>query len=331
MNSKLIKELNNLNESVNHASEHTQRQITNVDTSSLITIVVSLLVGLGLSIWLQIAVYWIPASFLIMTLWGIKGFFTSKKSFNKEKIDYALTVKEKITKEQMSHGIDWFLKNITNFAIATAIVYSITFFIILAIQQEWIHYPYYFNFTIPLIACVLYLPTPFLLKKTKHNLEKIMSFSFGFLSEKKEKQPNAFLKFLRVLKGFFVVFYFLGILTLPIWSLIKTFGLVDDWLLFTLVVILQIFILMVLSSYFSGLNVKRELANSLTHFADLNHRINMFILKDECTEEDIKILKKLYATAKPFDYMVDDSFKFINIYYLTINQVYINSISSKNE
>ncbi len=332
MNAKVTKELKELRDAVNQASEHTKRQFETIDTSNLLTTLFSLLLGLGIAYWLKISLYWIPASFVIMYLWGLKGFSDSKKSFSPKKVEEAIQIKSIVSKEQINHGIEWLLKNVENFAKATTIVYGISFFVLLAISTGWVKTETHISILVPILACLIYLPTPFLINNTKKFFQKSIGESFDFLGRVKTFFGSGVLSvLLGILFILFVLFYILGVLLLPAWAFIITFVFIKEWLFFVIILIVQLFVIMVLSSYFSGMTVKRELSNAMTNFSDINYQINNILLKGECAEQDVKNLKRLYQTAKHFDLLIDDSFKFVNIYYLIMNRVYIKEITVHEE
>jgi hypothetical protein len=81
-------------------------------------------------------------------------------------------------------------------------------------------------------------------------------------------------------------------------------------------------LLLLFASYFSAISAKKELVNTITNFADLNYIINSMIIKNDINPNEFENLKRLYLSAKQFDLLIDDSFKFVIFYMLTIHRVY---------
>lgn len=90
-----------------------------------------------------------------------------------------------------------------------------------------------------------------------------------------------------------------------------------------LVLLLQFIAIAIISSYFSSLTAKKELANTLTNFADIDYQINRLIIRNKADTENVKSLTKMYLTAKKYDILTDDYFKFVNFYYLLMNRTYL--------
>jgi len=116
----------------------------------------------------------------------------------------------------------------------------------------------------------------------------------------------------------------------PIWSLYETrsfyLPINEKALLLLLVLLLQIVAIAIMSSYFSALKAKKELANTLTNFADIDYQINNLLLEGEVDDDAIMRLKTLYLTAKKYDVTIDDYFKFVNFYYLLMNRTYLKNM-----
>lgn len=322
----------NLRNAVNESAQLTKNQVDAIKFHNPLSILISLGISLGLVYWLKIAVYWIPASFLIMYLWGLKGLASSKKSFEPEKVEQSIEIKKVLKQQQISHGIDWFFTNLSNFAKATAIIYGISLFILLAINQNWIESTEKVPMLWPILSMIIYLPLPFLLNRTNKFIKSIFNEPFEFLEVVKNSFGRKGLSFvLGILKAVFIVIVILGSILAPIVALIQTLGLVQDWLFFAIVVIVQFISIMILSSYYSSQTASKQLTNSLTNYADINYQINHLMLYNKVDETKYKKLRRLYLTAKPYDLLIDDSMQFIQFYYLIMNRTYVNAIGETEE
>jgi hypothetical protein len=89
-------DLDNLRKAVDSASEHTQRQLTSIDGSLLLKSLFSVLISLGVSYVLKIAILWIPVSLLIIPLWSDYGLITLLKRFTKKHVSEAIENQRKL-------------------------------------------------------------------------------------------------------------------------------------------------------------------------------------------------------------------------------------------
>lgn len=321
-----------LKTAVNESAQLTKNQVDSIKFQNPLTIIISIAVSLGLVYWLKIAVYWIPASFLIMYLWGLKGLKSSKKSFEPEKVEQSIQIRKVLKQQQISHGVDWLFTNLSNFAKATAIIYGISLFIILAINQNWIESTKEVPMLWPILSMIIYLPLPFLLNRTSKFIKNIIDEPFQFLEIVRDSFGRKGLSFiLGILKAVFIVLIILGSLLAPVIALIQTLGLVQDWLFFVIVVILQFISIMIISSYYSSQTASKQLTNTLTNYADINYQINHLLMYDKADEVSYKKLRRLYLTAKPYDLLIDDSMQFIQFYYLLMNRTYVNALGEENQ
>ena len=321
-----------LKNAVNESAQLTKNQLDSITFQNPLISLISLLISIGIVYWLKVAIYWIPASFLIMYLWGLKGLTSSKKSFETEKVEKSIQIKKILKKEQISHSVDWFFLNISNFAKSTAIIYGISLFILLAISQKGIETNQDVRMLWPLLAMVIYLLLPFLLTRISNFIKNAIDGPFEILEAIKNTFGKNTLSFvLEILKIIFIILVILGSILAPVIALIQTIGFVQDWLFFVWVLVLQFSSIMILSSYFSSLTASRQLSNTLTNYADINYQISHLLLyKKEDAQKYIQ-LRRLYFTAKPYDLLIDDSMQYIHFYYLIINRTYLNEIGETNK
>ena len=319
-----------LRNAVNESAQLTKNQVDSIKFQNPLTILVSVTISLGLVYWLKIAVYWIPASFLIMYLWGLKGLTSSKKSFDPDKVEKSIEIKKVLKQEQISHGVDWFFTNLSNFAKATAIIYGVSLFILLAINQNWIESTKEVPMLWPILSMIIYLPLPFLLNRTNKFIKNILHEPFQFLEIVRDSFGRKGLSFvLGILKAVFIVVVILGSILAPIVALFQTLGLVQDWLFFAIVVIVQFISIMIISSYYSSQTASKHLTNTLTNYADINYQITHLLLYEKGDEIQYKNLRRMYLTAKPYDLLIDDSMQFLQFYYLIMNRTYVNAIGEE--
>ena len=161
INDNLILQFKELRNAVNQSSEHTKRQIDTIDPNPFLGGVISIIAVLGISYLLQIFVYWIPTGFVLLLLLSLKSLKPVFRPLKKERVESTLEMVEKVEKSQMLHGVKWIFRNLDPIIKSLAIIYAISFFIILAINNGWINVKEKFNVIIPLITCLLYIITPF--------------------------------------------------------------------------------------------------------------------------------------------------------------------------
>lgn len=321
----LIKELEELREMANQSSEHTQRQLQNIDSNLLIGTLISFILALGISFQLKILIYWIPASFLLLYLWAFYGLFSTRKTFTPEYVEEVIQVFQRTNENKLKFVFTWGLKMAAPIVTAVSLVYIITLIALLASYKTiTVNQP--LDILIPFISALLcaFLPR-FLDALTKFSEKGGFNEAFSMLATIKE---NVSLKGWHVtlggLKLVFIIVYIVLALFLPAKSLFITRSIISDYTFLIIVLVLQFTFTIISSSYFSSLSVKKELTNALTNFANLDYLINDIILRKDINEEQVKKLKELYLTAKQYDVLVDDSLKFVNFYFLSMNNVYLN-------
>jgi len=325
-------EFEELRNSVNQSSEHTKRQIDNIEKNAYIFGIISLLLSLGASYYLKIFEYWIPASFLLMYSWAFFSIKTSKKYVAKKTVDQGLEIYKKTDKEVLEHCTISGLNNLSAIMKSATIIYIVTVFILLAIHMNWIETESKLNILFPLVTCLFFIPGPYFLDNLiqmfkergyQKFLDKIIHYK---KIDKREKISK-----ITLASVVLILIYIIVVLAFPIISFFDTLSLAKDWLLLLFVALFQFMLILLFSNYFSALTVKKELSNTITNYADINYLINDLILNKKCNRQELENLKHLYFTAKPYDYVVTSLFKYIQFYFLIPNRVYLKHISSKKQ
>jgi len=57
----------------------------------------------------------------------------------------------------------------------------------------------------------------------------------------------------------------------------------------------------------------------------IDNQISELLLNKKIRVKTVKSLRKMFLTAKRYDLVVDNTFKFVNFYYLKVNRVYIKN------
>lgn len=321
----LIKELEELREMVNQSSEHTQRQLQNIDSNLLIGTLISFILALGISFQLKILIYWIPASFLLLYLWAFYGLFSTRKSFAPENVEEVIQFFQRIDENKLKLFVTWCLKMAAPIVTAVSLVYIISLIALLAAYKTInVGQPLYILF--PFISALLcaFLPR-FLDALTKYSEKGGFNETLKILATIKENGSSRRWHFtLGGLNLVFIIGYVVLALFLPAASLFITRSIISDYTFLIIVLVLQLTFTIISSSYFSSVSVKKELTNTLTNFANLDYLLNDFILRKDINEDQVEKLKTKYLTAKQYDVLVDDSLKFVNFYFLSMNEVYLN-------
>jgi hypothetical protein len=327
---QLIDKYLELRECVNQSSIHTKRQIDLVEKNVYIVGIISLIISLGASYYFEIIKYWIPAGFLLLYFWTFCSIRSSKKHFEKKTIDKGIEIYNKTNKEVIQHTIITQFKNIFSFINSITIIYILSFFIIIAFHMSWIEGQADFEILIPLFACLYYIPAPYLFGKLLREFENkgYQKYLDNFIHFRKISPDNKISNF-SIAIGLVITIYLFFAFILPIISFINTMPLIENWLLLFIIMIFQLILIFVFSNYFSTLMVKKELSDSITNFADINYLINESILNKKTERIELENLKRLYLSAKPYDYVYIVLFKFIPFYRLISNRTYLKYLSKK--
>lgn len=325
MSGDKLEYLKDLREAVNQSSEHTQKQIQNIQSNIFLGSFLSIIIAFGISYQLKILLYWIPASFLLMYLWAIYGLISTKDNLKENNINKNIEIYKKVGDTNLNIGISCFFKNMSSIVNAVSLIYIVSLIVLVLIANQTIKVNTPFSLIIPSIAALMYIPIPFFVNNLERTIKQ-HSFKdlFNDVTEFQENNKKSHFKLLLVFaKGAFLLVYAIIIMLLPLLALYITLAIVEEVLFLGLVLILQFIVLVMFASYFSSQSAKRELSNTITNFADINYQINDALLSDEIQSENIERLKKLYLTAKQYDLFVDDSFKFVHIYSLIVHRVHL--------
>ena len=286
--------LRELRESVKSTSEHTQKQIENIDKHNLLITTVTLIIyiatgiGVGLIFGLikKIAVYWIPASFLLWFLWlsyGIVLILITVSRKNSNQIEKS--VNNDIEKKIM---MDWFNKILLPPTIGISILYLITFGFLILIQCGIFEVTSQANLFIPLLTSVIFISATFVLKYQKNSNSERKFTSIWIL---------------------FAIFMVFGIaFLLPFFALINTiqnipnFYQFESLMFFCIIEICQIFLVLLLASSISGIIASKEMSKIINDLAQIDSEITNFILNNhEIKEDSIQKIKNWYQSTKKYD------------------------------
>jgi len=320
MTSKLINEIKELKEFVNQSAQNTQRQLQSIDNFLLIGSLISFIFAFWFIYLIDILIYWVPASFLLMFLWTSYSLYTSYKKSRQKSIEDTDEIYRKIGTKQVQLKFGEAFRNLAPLVKAIGIIYVATFFIL--ILKKDIPFPVY----IPAISAFLFVVIPFFFDRGVKIFETTaFDFSFqGFWALSKQQLRRTILLLLIMILAFL-----LFMLVLPVWSFVVTHTLyypVSEkiWLLL-IAIIVQAITIGVVASYISSLSARKELTNTLTNFADIDNQISELLLNKKIRVKTVKSLRKMFLTAKRYDLVVDNTFKFVNFYYLKVNRVYIKN------
>ncbi len=270
-NENLIDELKELREMINQSSEHTQKQLQNIDTNLLMGSLISLIFALGISFQLKILIYWIPASFLLMVLWAIYGLFSMTKSINKENMEKTIQYTRTIDENKLGFGFIWFFKNMLPFMKAVSLVYAVTFFALLLIENKTLNVNQQFSILIPTFSALLLMPAPIFFDKLARFFELGFKETLNrFISIRESMPPKRKDIVLGAVKLLFILIYVPLIVIFPIWAFYITYSIISDLIFLIIILFLQFVVIILFASYFSSLSAKRELTNTITNFSDIN-------------------------------------------------------------
>lgn len=332
MNVEYIKQLKLINNAVNETSEHTLKQINSIDSNFYIGGLISLIFSFGLSYVLNITIYWVIASFVIMILSGSGSLLSSLKKHIKNKgvkfdIDESLKIIKEVSQNKYVIMLESYVRNLSPSLKATAIIYSISAIILLLIGSNLLGGYQTVSIIVPFISILVYLPFLLIVEKLPNALkESNKEDSTNFIKDLKNRlgKKGASKLFERI-DILFEVITFILYLLMPVWSFVILFSFIDNWFLLIVVIILQLIMHISFASYFSAIQAKKELTSALTNLADINGLINRALIKNlRISKKDIEFVKKMFFSAKRYELFINDSMKFVNFYILLNNRVYLS-------
>lgn len=328
-------ELKLLNKAVNEASEHTKRQFDAIDNFSLVAIV-SIVIAFGITYQLQISKYWIPCAFFLIFMWGIIAAFKIKGNKKQKNSKEQVADISDIKPYEFSYNIELLIKNIIPFGNSLAIIYLLSLIFILLSPPQWINFDDLITI-VPIFACIIWFFFPFIVDNfskflTKDKIKRMIDCFTALPESEKEfdKRINTSIGVLVI-----VAVYLILLVIPPLISLFITYPydiiFIENIRYFLLIFILQFIALIIIARYFNALSVKKELANSLTNYADIHSFITYYLLSEDYEQKDVEQLKHLFFTAKRYDIAVDNSFKLINFYILLPHRVSRKEVSNFEE
>ena len=336
MEKTIQEKLLELRTAVNQSAQLTKHQVDCIKFNNPLTIPISVAISLGLVYWLDISVYWIPASLITLCLWSVfKGL--EIKSFDPKKVEKSSEKNSVLKKQQIIYRVDFFIiKKLLNSAKGVALICGISLLILLALNRGWIDSTANLATTSireismfgPVLIMVMYLLLPFLL----HVI--IIRKRISPLSKFLEKVDRSFLRkpllcILIFLHSAFIGWVALGPVRNTVLPFIQILGFARDWEFFVIVLIfsvVQYVFIMVVSSYYSSQNTLKHLTNTLKNYSDINDEISQLLLCDKANEKIYAELTIRYRKAKPYDLLIEDLTPFIQFYDIEENPTYFNAI-----
>jgi hypothetical protein len=329
----VITELKGLREAVVSASEHTKRQLESVDSSLLAKSLFSIVISLGITFLLKIALYWIPVSLLIMPLWGLFSIKPMLRPFQKKQIKKAHEAKQKLGDKQLNYGFAWLFGNLEPMVKGLWMIYVGTFLVFIGVLVGIIPFEEEMPKVVPLVTISLYLLSPLFLTNIIGYSERI-GFSkdleaFFSMSDRSSLSIRKMLLFGCIIITIVLLLGFM-IFGLPIWSLLTVRNIflpfsTQSWLLI-LVFFFQLVTLAVFSSYFSSLSARRELTNTLTNLASIDYQISGLLLGKDTKDESVLELKNLFLAAKRYELVISNYLLFFPYYFLAMSKEHVRQV-----
>lgn len=328
-----VTELRELREAVVSASEHTKRQLESVDSSLLAKSLFSIVISLGISFLLKIAIYWIPVSLLMMPLWGLFSIKPMLRPFQKKQMKKAQEAMQEIGDKQLNYGFAWLFGNLAPMVKGLAMIYVGTFLVFIGVLVGIIPFEEELPKAVPLVTITIYLLSPLSLTNIIGYSERI-GFgkhleTFFSMSGRSSLSIGRMLLFGCVIVTVVLLLGFM-IFGLPIWSLwtvrniFLPFSTESWWLI--LLLLLQLVTLAVSSSYFSSLSARKELTNTLTNLASIDYQISGLLLGKNIKDESVLELKSLFFAAKRYELVISDYFLFFPYYFLAMSKEHIRQV-----
>ncbi|QQR92240.1 MAG: hypothetical protein IPJ89_03710 [Candidatus Iainarchaeum archaeon] len=316
MDLKLInyKKFNELHQILHSQSTLIESQISAIDsdfTGLIVGSVLSLILGLGISIQLQIITFWVPTLFLLLFLFGIWGFYSTYKNVKSTNSNEF----SKIYNSTDHRVLDWqfiqFAESINPFINGMILLHFVALMIMIWLIQEKTYeinvFMYYIGYII-LNIYGLFSFSPSIVNmhqsgKLKESLAK---------TEKYSKAIKYFTYFyLLIILVFSVIFPIIIFFhSLNLFSLQYISGFF--YLFFTLLI--QLLFLAISASYISALNAKVALVNIFSNYYSLIHQLNKLYLSNELNEVAIDEIVKNITDSNKRILRIRKEFMFFNFY-----------------
>jgi len=331
-----IDELKAIQYAINLSSEHTKRQLDSIDPHLYAGAILSYFLAIGLTYFLELSPYWIPAGFLLIIGWALFSIIKMKKV---ETPQFEQNIGKIVAAgpERFNYQFEYILKLVLPFGKSLAIIFGISMVFIIIQTPTWFDYNNFWSY-LPIIACILWILAPFAGGSVIRS--QIFHKIFQAMMTRDVDLRHSLSIFL-ISKFIFAIILFVGLMILPIVSLfvvilsyhqiwstitIPVLGISIPWLAIAdnwthisflfLVLAFQVIAVFLAAGYFSALSVKKELINSISQYARLNQIISYFIVKKNSSKEDIISLQNSYLLIKRYDMIIDESFQFVFFYVL---------------
>lgn len=314
-----------LQNAVNQSSLHANRQLKMINGNAYIAGFLLLVLALGVTYFLNVFEYWIPAVFLLFYIIFIAGLFSTKLPYMHSDVkDYFRQYTRK--KTRIERRTDSCIKK--NLAIVTqslSLIFGISFFILLSVEYNWIAIDQSIEIFIPALTCLLFLPVPLFIEefhelvhplKIKTSLQKIF--------HKYKKSPWNVIVNRDFLKPFFLGVYLVLLMILPLVAFGFTLNLIVEWPYLLLIFLFQLFLFLLFAASFSANTVQKEFSSTINIYADIDYLLSLAQIHKEYSSSEYERLESLYQGAKPYDFSVLNAFKFINYYMLIPNRINLN-------
>ena len=325
MPTSLSKELALLRDAATQTSEHTEKQLKSIDSNLPITLI-TLLANLGLTSYFKIlAIYWIPTSFFLFSIWTIYSIFkNSLPVLRKGTIEDLGKAYDKYGSRTMNYGYKWIFEAALPLIKAIGVMFLVTFVGLLLIATGVIPTIDTIHLLYPMIISLC-----FILSVLPQGGAARFSGEGGFYNSYTSLEPIMHRKIVKIILKAISIIFPLLMIAIPLSALVLTIPLIlpisNESLYVILVVFLQFLLIAVSGSFFSALSVKKELNNTITNLATITDQISGLLLTKTVTKEKIEKLKQQYNSAKIYDLKVVD-FKLLNYYSLEMRKVYLEKL-----
>jgi hypothetical protein len=290
---------------------------------SLIAGIISLFVTFGLVVIIDIWIYWIPSTFIVLFIWSIIGFWNNrKKSFSPKSIDASREEIKKFNEGCIEYVLKILVKNISVFFKALFLVFLLNILVLILHYSDLIILPIHdiIEPLLILLSSIFMLLSPWEIENIPKFLPKIivnLPYSYNKL-ERDPKLPEIVrLNLTETIVLIFSLIYLVMLIIVPLWLLIKLLPRLPNFGLLAVVFFLQIISIGIFSSYFSKRNVIRELSEYQYYLSTVKN--------SKLSEKEI-LEKKKYT-----EYKIDNSFKIIDFYWIKPTSEYFKYLLKKEK
>lgn len=290
--------------------------------SSLLGASVAILIFAFISERIDLIIFWIPTSFLLMLLvlmlnlilW-IRRLSRTEQNGNVQTAGLLAGLLSDVNKFRITTRF----KNMTPVLKSIGVIFLVSFLLLVLYGIGLIGEDISFCIAIPLISSLLFMPLPILNNIVIAKLEK----------SKSKLDPTKIGWRAWFLISVIALVYAIALLAFPIWSLVILLGVLPSILSILVVMFLQAIATLAFMNYFSANLVRKEMSIALFNLSNIQSHIeHLLSSKQTISDEIYQELRQEYTKAKRYNMTTDDTL-LVNYYSIIPNPTYLSKLDKQ--